>query len=357
MFNYISYITGRLNDTSANDTATNDTSNSTSNICPPEGEKSWPPSNDDCDGWVWSYLRCRDGRKGRKGEKGKKGDSDGPKGPQGPKGYKGCNGTEEGDMGYKGNNGSKGDNGPNGQKGEPGVDGIPGIDGGSGPAGMDGGMGEDGQNGTKGEKGVPGDTGPPGSFQGVGTDDLFIHWGNSSCTDPESTIYTGRVATPERNQIGGGADILCLPDDPTFLSSLTPSVSSLIHGVEYSDGFGPLSPLDNENVPCSVCLATGYVVTIPGAIECPENGTFFSWKLEYQGYIMTTPTFSSATSNINPSRFICVEKDAEAIPGLNLGISVGQIAHVHVQCFFAGGLDCPAYMGREIDCAVCSIQP
>ena len=354
----MSYITGSMttNDTATNDTATNDTSSNmtSTTICPPEEEKQWPPSNNDCDGWFWSYLRCRDGRKGRKGEKGKKGDIEGPKGVQGPKGYKGCNGTEQGEIGETGDQGPPGDDGPMGIKGPPGLDGNPGVKGPSGSSGMNGTTGGPGATGPTGEEGEPGDPGPSG-IPGAGTaDDLFIHWGKDNCTDPQMTIYSGRAATPTSNQLGGGSDVLCLPDDPTFLSTLEADVSSMIHGVEYSDTFGPLLGIAGNNVPCSVCLATGYVVTIPGAIECPANGASFSWKLEYQGYIMAAPT--AVMGNVFPIRYICVERNAEVIPGLENAINVGKITHVYLDCFVPGGLDCVQYP-FEIDCAVCSIQP
>ena len=92
--------------------------------------------------------------------------------------------------------------------------------------------------------------GPPGPRNG-GV--VFTRWGRTTCSTTNDTeiLYKGKAPGSHYNQFGGGANYICLPNEPEFLS-YTPGMSdsqSYIYGTEYQTQAGPLSPLKDHNVP------------------------------------------------------------------------------------------------------------
>ena len=70
-------------------------------------------------------------------------------------------------------------------------------------------------------------------------------------------LYKGKAAGSSHDQYGGGANYICLPDEPEFLSYI-PGIAedqSYIYEAEYQNS-GPLSSLHDHNVPCVVCYAS-----------------------------------------------------------------------------------------------------
>ena len=198
----------------------------------------------------------------------------------------------------------------------------------------------------KGDKGEQGPQGPPGPRNG-GV--VFTRWGRTSCPTTEGTsyLYKGKAAGSHHSHTGGGANYICLPDQPEYLS-YTPGVSdgqSNIYGVEYQPySEGPLAPLHNQNVPCVVCYVsnrTTYLM-IPAKITCPTT-----WTREYQGYLMAE-RFSHKRNAV----YECVDKDAKGIPGSIANTDGALFYHVQVQC-----IDhlCPPYDSvKELACVVCT---
>ena len=155
-----------------------------------------------------------------------------------------------------------------------GRDGRDGIQGPPGPAGTPGRDGINGKDGSKGEKGDPGPQGPSGSRSG-GV--VFTRWGRTTCpaTNDTAILYKGKAAGSHYDQYGGGANYICLPNEPEFLS-YTPGISdeqSYIYGTEYEPHGGPFSSLHNHNVPCVVCYVSTRVsyLMIPAKITCPKT--------------------------------------------------------------------------------------
>ena len=291
-------------------------------------------------------LRGRDGRDGRDGGRG----LPGPTGPQGPAGISGPQGAtgEKGDHGTPGLPGPQGDKGDQGELGPPGQKGDRGLAGSQGPVGISGPQGATGEKGDRGDPGLSGPTGEKGA-QGPPTGGaVYIRWGRTSCPSDQGTnlVYSGRAGGSKYNHIGGGANHLCMPDDPEHLQYRNGTQgNSYIYGMEYAMSYSqPLHSFHNHNVPCALCYVTtrDTVVMIPAKVHCPTN-----WTVEYTGYLMT------AFHNRHRSTYECVDKDPESVPGLNTHNSYSDIIyHVEPVCI---GLSCPPYDAeKELTCVVCS---
>ena len=223
-----------------------------------------------------------------------------------------------------------------GKKGNRGDTGQPGPQGGTGNKGD---RGDTGQTGPQGERGLPG----PASGGAV-----YVRWGRTVCPSDQGTelVYSGRAGGSRHNNRGGGANHLCLPDDPDHLQyGSGTQTNSYIYGVEYQPSSSqPLQNVNSHNVPCAVCHVTtrATLLMIPAKVNCPTN-----WTTEYTGYLMTTHR------NYHRSTYECVDKDPESVSGLNAYDSNNaRLYHVEPYC---SGISCPPYDAeKELTCVVCS---
>ena len=207
-----------------------------------------------------------------------------------------------------------------------------------GVAGNKGDRGDTGLTGPQGERGLPG----PASGGAV-----YVRWGRTVCPSDQGTelVYSGRAGGSHWNQQGGGANHLCLPDDPDHLQ-YTSGVQgwSYVYGVEIRPVSQPLQNVLYHNVPCAVCHVTtrATLLMIPAKVNCPTN-----WTTEYTGYLM------SAHNIHYRSTYECVDKDPESVSGLNgRDNNIGYLYHVEPNC---SGLSCPPYDAeKELTCVVCS---
>ena len=224
-------------------------------------------------------------------------------------------------------------------RGRDGRDGLPGRD------------GEDGEPGPQGEQGPPGpqgDQGPKGDQGATGV--TYIRWGNDSCPDTAATqlVYAGRAGGTFYSTRGGGAEKLCLPDDPDYISdpkSTSASYTSTIYGAEYQTLNGPLHSLHDYNVLCAVCYAStrAAMIMIPAKTECPS-----SWTREYYGYLMT----ESEDSSHYRSSFNCVDVNPGTVAGVSGNTNGALFQYVTATC---NGLQCPPYVvNKVVTCAVCT---
>ena len=254
----------------------------------------------------------------------------------------------DGNPGLPGRDGQPGRPGQAGRSGNPGFPGIDGEKGMKGEQGIAGLRGPMGPAGGKGDVGGKGDAGPPGPHGAPGITSggvIYVRWGRTICPNTPGTelVYTGRAAGSFYNQQGGTNDYLCLPEQPEYLD-FSPGTQghSAIHGAEYEDG-SPLPVANSQNVPCVVCNTgpRGSLLMIPARISCPA-----SWTLEYNGYLMTTHRSQLRVSAE------CVDKDAEAIPGLDGDTNGALFYFTEAVC---NGIDCPPYdPAKELTCAVCT---
>ena len=208
-----------------------------------------------------------------------------------------------------------------------------------------------GVRGEKGERGEEGEVGPPGPPGPASGGVLYTRWGKSSCPNTPGTelVYAGRAGGTWYSQEGGGANYLCMPEDPQYDSSLSYQAGvrdyARVHGAEYQE---PVRGSHNHNVPCAVCFVSTResVLMIPAKSSCPS-----SWTREYYGYLMTE--YKGTSSNIRGrTMFECVDKDQESIPGSAANGNGAQFFHVEASC---NGLPCPPYNEhQELNCVVCT---
>ena len=210
-----------------------------------------------------------------------------------------------------------------------------------GPQGV---VGEKGDRGDTGLTGPQGERGLPGPASGGA---VYVRWGRTVCPSEQGTelVYSGRAGGSYWGHKGGGANHVCLPDDPDNLRFTSGTQEgSYIYGVEYRPYSQPLQNVNYHNVPCAVCHVTtrATLLMIPAKVNCPTN-----WTTEYTGYLMTE------RYNHYRSTYECVDKDPESVSGLNGQDDNNAVFyHVEPQC---SGISCPPYnSGKELTCVVCS---
>ena len=235
-----------------------------------------------------------------------------------------------------------------GRDGRDGRDGVPGPRGPQGQRGEQGVAGPPGSCGPQGQRGEQGIAGPPGPRNG-GV--VYTRWGKTSCPNVTGTelVYAGRAGGSWHRQMGGGANYLCMPNDPDYLQ-YQPGVQGLspVYGAEYQSYQGPLQAVHDHNVPCAVCYASTRVAVtmIPAKSRCPST-----WTLEYSGYLMSAYRGYSSSLNYR-TMFECVDKNAGSVPGSAANSDGALFHHVEATCT---GMPCPPYdPQKELTCAVCT---
>ena len=170
----------------------------------------------------------------------------------------------------------------------------------------------------------------------------------SANTTGTQLLYAGRAAGSLYTQKGGGANYLCLPEQPQYstFTAGTQSGRAYLYGAEYQTGGndnGPLTSVHDHNVPCAVCYTStrGTIVMIPARLTCPS-----SWTREYYGYLM------AEYYGHHRSTFECVDHSPQTVPGSSADTDGVLIYHVEVKC---NGISCPPYdTQKEVTCVVCT---
>ena len=141
--------------------------------------------------------------------------------------------------------------------------------------------------------------------------------------------------------------IYCLPNNPKYDKCKDGwQYSGYVYGTEYKvSSFNPFKKnLHDHEAPCVVCFvkSRGSMLMMPARNDCPS-----SWTEEYHGYLMT-----SYHGHKKQTDYICVDEDAEYVPGTQAGKNNALLFPVQTQC---GSLPCNPYVaGRELTCAVCT---
>ena len=157
-------------------------------------------------------------------------------------------------------------------------------------------------------------------------------------------LYTGRMSGVFYNQKGGGANYLCLPNNPQYNTLYTPIPRdySRIYGTEYE---WSIAGRHDHNVPCAVCHATTRAakVMIPAKTSCPLN-----WTREYYGYLQS----ENNSGDRQPTEYVCVDKAQASLYGSYANINGAVIYHVKATCH---GIQCPPYDANQVlTCTVCT---
>ena len=175
----------------------------------------------------------------------------------------------------------------------------------------------------------------------------YIRWGRTTCPNDTSAklVYDGYAAGSHYTHAGGGANYVCLPRDPLFETDVTGGLRSFMYGAEYEIPSGILNNLNNQDVPCAVCMTPRTnVLMIPGRNLC-----FNDWQLEYHGFLM-----SSYLGHAASKEYTCMDIDPESLESGSENDNGALFYLVEGQC---GALKCPPYIqGQEITCAVCSYR-
>ena len=213
--------------------------------------------------------------------------------------------------------------------------------------GRDGRDGRDGATGPQGLRGLQGTTGlqgPPGPRSAGVT---YTRWGKTTCPSVPGTelVYKGIAGGSFYNHTGGGANYLCMPEDPEYTLPFQSGVRghSYVYGAEYQSPGEILGHVRNHNVPCAVCYGStrAAAMMIPAKTTCPQ-----SWTREYYGYLMAAHQLHQRTT------FECVDKDPDSIPGSAPDTNGVLFNHVEAHC---NGMPCPPYdPQKELNCVVCT---
>ena len=151
--------------------------------------------------------------------------------------------------------------GSDGRPGSTGVAGIPGLKGEKGdfgPPGPPGRSGKPGSVGAQGDAGPIGPRGSPGPAGPISGGLTYIRWGRTVCPKTPGTelVYKGRAAGSHSTHSGGGANYLCVPEDPQYLDYAT-GTGDYAHGYLYEaeyQVYGSQQSVQNHegNVPCAL---------------------------------------------------------------------------------------------------------
>ncbi|XP_014780687.1 short-chain collagen C4 [Octopus bimaculoides] len=184
-----------------------------------------------------------------------------------------------------------------------------------------------------------------------GPGSLYTRWGRTTCPPDADLIYDGVVGGQFSDQTGGGSNLLCLPNDPTWANYTTDvEVAAQIYGCEYEIpianmfSFANAKALSNHNVPCAVCLTRqpAVVMMLPARARC-----YPGWTIEYSGYVMT-----ANNDQRGRHEYVCVDHAPEADPAGFRNEDAASLFFVQAIC---GSLPCPPYAhGQELSCVVCS---
>lgn len=206
---------------------------------------------------------------------------------------------------------------------------------------------------------------------------IYTRWGKSRCEDGRSsdiyTVYSGRVATlhSETNS-AVGSEYLCVPDSFEYTDRRHMTSGLYLSPVRFGMNMSVFRPFSEENcrkfpskcklfreldpsyfrelemfqVPCAVCRHEKRSATLvtPG-----RNSCYPYWFKIYHGVLMTR---QSGTAR---SEHICVDYDADGIPGTNTTDTKGPfIQFVAYKC---NKLYCPqdTEIPRALTCVVCTL--
>ena len=185
---------------------------------------------------------------------------------------------------------------------------------------------------------------PDGPANGGGV--TYTRWGKTTCRQGVERIYEGYAGGGEHNQKGNGANYLCLPKDPQYLSTTSPSYQSYLYGAEYQSNNKVFSGNTHDyNVPCAVCHVPrkSSKLMIPAKTSCPK-----SWTREYYGYLMT-----EYHGHYPNKQYECVDHNPDVIAGSAKNTNGALFYFVEAVCNH--GLPCGPYVAkRAVTCAVCT---
>ncbi|KAL4229847.1 hypothetical protein ACF0H5_010239 [Mactra antiquata] len=176
---------------------------------------------------------------------------------------------------------------------------------------------------------------------------IYIRWGRFKCQNNAEVVYKGFTAGKKWSDKGSGSDVICLPEDPSWLNY---SNSNHLRGSVYGTEINIEEPsgvfekkVNDQNLPCVAChIKKGSVIMIPGRGHC-----YTGWNLEYKGYLMT-----EWHGHPGPHNHVCVDHHPDFMQG---GGENNDDHILYLTISKCGSLPCPPYANdRELACVVCS---
>ena len=84
---------------------------------------------------------------------------------------------------------------------------------------------------------------------------MYTRWGRKSCPNDTGAqlVYEGITGGSLYDHSGGGANYVCLPKVPQYMSTHVPPYYSYMHGTEYKNVNGIFPGKHDHNPPCAVC--------------------------------------------------------------------------------------------------------
>ena len=161
-------------------------------------------------------------------------------------------------------------------------------------------------------------------------------------------MYKGRVGGGLYINPGSGVNALCLPENPIYDSVFNdPQTVDRIYNAEYElHDYNPFPGVQpNDDVPCAVCNVDlkSTKIMIAARNECPPR-----WQKEYAGYLM-----SGHYNHGHSIEYLCVDHDAEAVPGTGANHDGMLLYFVDGVC--GGHLQCGPYISdQDLTCVVCT---
>ena len=200
-----------------------------------------------------------------------------------------------------------------------------------------------GNQGVRGLTGLQGQKGDAGASAAVVGGVTYERWDKSTCRSGATLVYAGRTGSSYYS-IGGGANYICMPNDPQYTLSWQHGSQghSRVFGTEYESPPPGYSVHQHDTLRAVCYVARKHTtIMIPAHTSCPTG-----WTREYHGYLV------SEYYKAHRTMFVCVDIAMEPVPGSQADVRGGHFYFVEANC---GGLPCPPYNNdKELGCVVCS---
>ncbi len=183
------------------------------------------------------------------------------------------------------------------------------------------------------------------AYAGVGV--VYKRWGRTECPRSATKLYVGFIAGGFHDVQGNGAEYLCLPNSPVYVTDEPAARLSWLYSTEYeTDNDEFPTDVANYDAPCVVChVARGSKLLMPASPNCPDY-----WTLEYSGYLM-----SSAHGNMNNRNYVCVDGNPERLLGSNANTDGAGLFFVAANCIDSFMPCLPYKRAVPLPCAVCTM--
>ena len=181
----------------------------------------------------------------------------------------------------------------------------------------------------------------------TGGSSVYTRWGREECAGDAELVYRGIVGGGKHDEVGNGANYLCLPHDPVLGPKVSSSDKSNAHvyGAEYQ-GLDSLLHGDfgDQDVPCVVCKIPRTVnFMLPAKNICPSG-----WNSEYKGYLV-----AQYYGYEGKTEFVCLDESPTKAEDGQRNYDAVTMYKAIARC---GSLPCPHYEERHVlTCTVCSI--